>query len=176
MPHHARHASFAITDRRDALAVPGVLAVLTAAEMAADGVTPLPVSWNIPNADGSASFIPPMHALADGVVRYIGQPCAMVIATSDAAARDGAENVSVDFGEKEAAATLDEATAPGAPPVWDQCPSNVAWTGPVGDPEAWTCLCGAAHQISLVSRQHRISAMPMEPGLPWHATTTGSAG
>ena len=172
-PH--AHASFAITDRRDALAVPGVLAVLTAAEMAADGVTPLPVSWNIPNADGSASFIPPMHALADGVVRYIGQPCAMVIATSDAAARDGAENVAVDFGEKEAAATLDEATAPGAPPVWDQCPSNVSLDWSVGDPEAVErAFAGVAHQVSLDLVNHRISAMPMEPRLAVACYDTGS--
>ena len=101
------HARMTITDRDGALAQPGVVAVLTAADMAADGVAPLSVSWNLPNADGSASFLPAMHALADGRVRYVGQPCAMVVATSEAAARDGAENLAIDFHDMPAAATLE---------------------------------------------------------------------
>lgn len=160
------HASMTITDRDAALAQPGVVAVLTAADMAADGVTPLPVSWNLPNSDGSASFFPAMPALADGRVRYVGQPCAMVVATSDAAARDGAENLAIEFHEMPAAATLDEATAPGAPAVWDDCPSNIslAWTN--GDAQAVArAFAGAAHQVSLDLVNQRITATPMEPRL-----------
>ncbi|MDE0044866.1 MAG: xanthine dehydrogenase family protein molybdopterin-binding subunit [bacterium] len=160
------HASMTITDRDAALAQPGVVAVLTAADMAADGVAPLSASWNLPNADGSASYFPAMHALADGRVRYVGQPCAMVVATSDAAARDGAENLAIDFHEMPAAATLDEATAPGAPAVWDDCPSNISldWTN--GDaPAAARAFAGAAHQVELDLVNQRITAMPMEPRL-----------
>ena len=160
------HAAMTITDRNGALAQPGVVAVLTAADMAADGVAPLSASWNLRNADGSASFFPAMHALADGRVRYVGQPCAMVVATSDAAARDGAENLAIDFDDMPAAATLEEATAPGAPAVWDACPSNISldWTN--GDASAVArAFAGTAHQVSLDLVNQRITAMPMEPRL-----------
>ena len=160
------HASLTIAEQQPVLRQPGVVAVLTAADMVADGIAPLPVSWNLANADGSASFVPPMRALADGRARYVGQPCAMVIASDDAAARDAAENLVISFDEKPAAATLDEATAPGAPAVWDGCPSNISLDWANGDARSVARdFADAAHRVSLDLINQRITAMPMEPRL-----------
>ena len=161
-PH--AHAGMSIEDTGEALEQPGVVAVLTAEDMADDGIGPLPSFWDIPNSDGSASFVPAMHALADDTVRYVGQPCAVVVATSDTAARDGAERVAIDFNERPAAASLDEAMVPGAPAVWPGCPSNICleWTNGV-EAAVERAFAKAAHRVALDLVNHRVSAMPMEP-------------
>ena len=151
-----------------------MIAVLTAEDMAADGIGPLPSFWSIPNWDGSASFVPAMHALAVDRVRYVGHPCAVVVATSDAAARDGAERVAITFSERPAAATLDEAMAPGAPAVWSGCPSNVNLEWTIGDeatverafrggPTGW-------HSIWSITVLRRC---PWSRAFPWRTTMPG---
>ena len=95
------HATLRGIDTADALAVPGVVAVLTADDMPA--VAP----------DSRVTLL-----LARGRVVFAGQPVALVLAESEVAAVDGVEQVHVDYDPLPTAVTIDEALAPGAPEVW----------------------------------------------------------
>ncbi len=91
--HHA-HAS--ITGLRAPEVAPGLLAVITARELRGR-VRPFPV-----NAPAGVELADEPHPiLADGEVRYVGQPVAAVIAASAAEAKDAAELVEVDYEERE---------------------------------------------------------------------------
>jgi carbon-monoxide dehydrogenase large subunit len=160
------HARVTVTDTREALQQPGVIAVLTGADMKADGIGPIPTQWAIPSAEGEAMFIPPYEGLASDTVRFVGQAYAVVIAETEAQARDAAEHVEVDFEKMEAAATLEAARAQGAPAVWPEKPDNVSlhWTN--GDKAATeAAFARAAHVIALDLVNPRIAPMPIEPRL-----------
>ncbi len=102
------HAAIRRVDTAAALKVPGVVMVLTAADLP-----------DIPPASRNKLL------LARGRVVFMGQPVALVVAASEAAAEDGAQQVSVDYQPLPAAITLDEALADGAPLVWpDGIPSD----------------------------------------------------
>ena len=91
------HAKIAGIDTSEALAVPGVVAVLTGADMAADGVGGLPCGWGIHSKDGSPMVEPAHPPLIANVVRHVGDQVAVVIAESRAVAKDAAELVMVDY-------------------------------------------------------------------------------
>jgi carbon-monoxide dehydrogenase large subunit len=161
-PH--AHAGVAVADTQAALAVPGVVAVLTGADMAADGIGTLPTQWSIPEPDGTPMFVPPYPGLAADTVRFVGNAYAMVIARSEAVARDAAELVEVDFEERPAAATLERAAAPGAPVVWPQKPDNTSlwWTN--GDrAAAQAAFARAVHVVDLHLVNSRLAPSPVEP-------------
>ncbi len=90
------HARIASVDAGKARAMPGVVGVFIGADLAADNIGPLPCAvTHIPMA--RPLVVPPYHALARDVVRYVGEPVAFVVAESEQAARDAAEAVSVDY-------------------------------------------------------------------------------
>ncbi len=171
-PH--AHAGVSVSDVSAALASPGVVAVLTGADMAADGLGVLPTQWSIPEPDGTAMFIPPYPGLVADTVRFVGNAYAMVIATSDAAARDAAELVDVDFEERPAAATLAQAAAPDAPAVWPQKPDNTSlwWTN--GDKAATqAAFARADHVVTLDLVNNRLAPSPVEPRIAMGRYDTG---
>ncbi|MBI2160975.1 MAG: xanthine dehydrogenase family protein molybdopterin-binding subunit, partial [Candidatus Rokubacteria bacterium] len=102
-PH--AHARLRHIDTAGATKVPGVLAVLTGNDAAADGLGPIPhrpVPSNphevpLRSRDGSAFFIAPHPPLPADRARFAGEAVAIVIADTPAAARDGAERVAVDW-------------------------------------------------------------------------------
>ena len=98
-----------------AVALPGVRAVLTGADVAADGVGGMPVGWGITQPDGSPMAEPPWPIIAHDTVRFAGELVAVVIASTRSEALDGAEAVSVDYAELPVVATTataaDEGTA-----------------------------------------------------------------
>src|SRR5215470_1903095 len=91
------HAKIKKIDATAARNAPGVVAVFTGDDIAADGLGPLPCGWLIKSKDGSNMVEPPHPALAQGKVRHVGDPVAMVIATSKAAARAAAGLVDVTY-------------------------------------------------------------------------------
>src|SRR5437773_9322458 len=111
-------------DTSAAKAAPGVLAVFTAADIAADGLGGLPCGWLIKSKDGSNMIEPPHPALAQGKVRHVGDPVAMVIATSKAAAKAAAALVDVSYDVLPAIGQLADAVKPGAPQLFDEAPGN----------------------------------------------------
>ena len=102
-----------------AAASDGVVAVLTGADMAADGIGGLPCGWGITSRDGSPMVEPGHPPLVTDHVRHVGDQVAVVLAETRAIARDAAELVDVDYEELPAVADLESASADGAPLVWD---------------------------------------------------------
>jgi carbon-monoxide dehydrogenase large subunit len=169
-PHaHARIVSIA---GGDALKIPGVIAVLTGADAAADGLRPIPhrpVPANphevqLRNRDGSESFIAPHPPLPADRARLVGEAVAMVIAETAAAARDGAEAVLVEYEPLPVVITAADAVAPAAPRVWDEAGSNVCVDSDAGDAAAAeAAFRRAAHVVRLETQVNRVTGVPMEP-------------
>jgi CO/xanthine dehydrogenase Mo-binding subunit len=101
VPSSYAHANILGIDPTEALAVPGVVAVLT--------------QKDLPNVRPTNRN---KLLLARGRVMFVGQPVAMVLATNETAAADGAERVQIDYEPLPAAMSIDEALAPDAPLVW----------------------------------------------------------
>ena len=169
-PH--AHARIVRIDTAPALATPGVLAVLTGADLVADGLNPMshrPLPTNphevpLKSPDGSPFFVSDPLPLPVDRVRFVGEPVAMVVAETALAARDGADLVSVEWEPLTAVVTATDATAAGAPAVWDACPSNVAVRTEAGDAPATDAgFARAAHVVTLDSRINRVTGVPMEP-------------
>ncbi len=126
---------------------PGVLAVLTGADLAADKVGNLPAGWLIHSKDGTPMVEPPHPALAVDKARHVGDPVAVVIAETRDQARDAAALVEVDYEELPAVASLAAAAKPGAPLVWDQAKGNVCYDWQLGDPAATDAAFAKAHKV-----------------------------
>src|ERR1700692_4337411 len=106
-----------------AAAGPGVLAILTGADLATDGIGTIPCMSGVANRDKSAMATPPRPAIAaivGGRVRHVGDTVAMVVAESLAAARDAAERIAVDYQPLPAIVDTAQPLLPGRPAVWDE--------------------------------------------------------
>ncbi len=161
-PH--AHARIGSIDTAAAAAAPGVIAVFTNAEMAADGVGGLPCGWAITQSDGTAMAEPPHPVLAAGKVRHVGDPVAMVIAATRAQARDGAELVQVDYEVLPAVVTGPEAIAEGAPAVHDEAPDNLCFAWEIGDAAATEeAFAKAAHVTTIELANTRMVTNAVEP-------------
>lgn len=167
----APQASGAISglDLSAAREVPGVVAVLSAADLAQDGVAPFSVPAKLKGvaADGSGERLwtqTPRPFLVSDRVRHAAEPVAMVLAETAHAAADGAEAVVFDVDESPAVLTLDDARAQGAPLLWDDHPGNIAFRWAKGDWEAaGEALAASAHVTRLRSHVSRVAAATMEP-------------
>ena len=158
------HARIAGIDATAALAAPGVVAVLTGADMAADGIGSLPCGWGIHSKDGSPMVEPGHAPLAADVVRHVGDQVAVVIAKSKAIARDAAELVEVDYEELPVVADLDAASAEGAPLVWAEAPGNVCFDWEIGDKGATDAAFDNASRVASIDVvNNRLIANAMEP-------------
>ena len=93
------HAQIKGIDIADAVAMDGVIAVLTGAELAADGLGALPCGWMIHSKDGSEMKSPAHPIMAANTANYAGEPLALVVAESFKQAKNAAELVSVDYAE-----------------------------------------------------------------------------
>ncbi|UOM35647.1 xanthine dehydrogenase family protein molybdopterin-binding subunit [Acuticoccus sp. I52.16.1] len=159
-PH--AHAEMRRVDLAAAAAMPGVLGVYADAELAADGLGTLPCDVKL---DGPRPLIvPPRRILARGRVRYVGEPVAVVVAETPAAAMDAAEAVDIDYDALEVVTDAREALAAGAPQLWDEAPGNLAFVFERGDRAATdAAFAAAAHVVELPIVNNRLSAFPMEP-------------
>jgi len=113
-PH--AHAKIKTIDSKAAAAMPGVLAVLTGAELAADKIGNLICGWMITSKDGSQMKMAPHPAIAHGKVNYVGDAVAVVIAETLSQAKDAAEKVKVDYQLLPAVADPAKAQGQGALP------------------------------------------------------------
>ena len=158
------HARITGIDPAAALQAPGVLAVLTGADLAADGLGNLPTDASRKRRDGAPAFTTPRPALIRDRVRHVGDPVALVVATSPEAAADAAELVAVDYAPRPAVTGAARATNGGAPAVWDEAPDNVAFVWEAGSRDAVArAFTGAAHVTRLDFVVTRVAAAPLEP-------------
>jgi aerobic carbon-monoxide dehydrogenase large subunit len=149
-PHAA--AGVGVVDAAGARAMPGVLAVLTAADVSADGLGPLPPTVEANVHTGERFNFKPMPLLAVDEVRFVGQPVALIVAETKYQALDAAESLRVDYAPRPPVMAPEAAAAD---PAW-LC---MDWR--LGDAEA--AFAGAAHVVSLHLHNHRIVTNPMEP-------------
>ncbi|MBP2305476.1 molybdopterin-dependent oxidoreductase [Azospirillum melinis] len=158
------HARILGIDFTDAAAMPGVVAVLTGADMEADKVGSLPCGWQIHSKDGSPMKEPPHYPLARDRVRYVGDAVAVVIAETREQARDAAEMVVVDYEELPAVGSSTRAVAGGAPLVHDDAPDNVCYDWHLGDKAATdAAFANAAHVAKIDLVNQRLVPNAMEP-------------
>ena len=157
------HAKVKKLDASAARAAAGVLAVLTYADVAADGLGGIPTGWAVKNKDGSPMVEPPHPALTEHV-RHVGDAVAMVIATSHTAARAASSLVEVDYDVLPAAARLADAIKSGAPQVWPEAKGNVCFDWHLGDPAATdAAFVNAAHVVEIDVVNQRLAPNAMEP-------------
>jgi carbon-monoxide dehydrogenase large subunit len=150
------HARIRSIDTAPAKAVPGVLAVYTAADVAHYGEIPCLVPLSGPVKT-------PRTLLAKDIVRFVGDGVAFVVAETRAAAKAGAEAVEVDYDELPVVADIDSAIAPGAPKLWADAASNMLFDWQAGDAATTdTAIAGAAHVTRLRIVQNRIAPTSME--------------
>src|SRR6185436_21078222 len=117
---HARIVAILVDAARQ---MQGVAAVLTGTELASDNIGPLPCAvTSIPMT--TPLVVPPCHALARDVVRYVGEPIAFVVAESTEAARDAAETIVVDYAPLPPVVSIADAVLPDAPSVWPEARGN----------------------------------------------------
>ena len=160
-PH--AHARIRSIDLSRAKAAPGVLAILTGADWQASGWGNLPVPGGLKRRDGSV-FRPPYPALVKDRVRFVGDYVAFVVAQSQHQALDAAELIAVDYEPLPACVSTAEATAKGAPRVWDECPDNVGFVQLFGDKAATdAAIARADHVVRHRFVINRVTAASMEP-------------
>jgi aerobic carbon-monoxide dehydrogenase large subunit len=158
------HARITGIDTGAARGLPGVLAVVTGAELVAEGVKPISASLSFGRTGGQPGATPPRRALAHERVRFVGEPVAAVYASTLAQARDAAEAVVVEYEELPVVADVAQATARGAPLVWDAATGNVAAEMRHGRPDATAAaFAQAAHVVKLAITNQRVAALTLEP-------------
>ncbi len=158
------HARIRAIDVAQARRAPGVLAVLTGDELAARGLGAISPAYAGKRADGRPGYATPRPLLAQGTVRFVGEPVAFVVAETVDQAKDAGELVVVDYHPLPAVVTVDDALAPGAAAVWPDNPGNEAFTHEVGDASA---VDAAFARAALVVRHrvgvNRVTGNAIEP-------------
>ncbi|MGE0714244.1 MAG: xanthine dehydrogenase family protein molybdopterin-binding subunit [Alphaproteobacteria bacterium] len=156
------HARIVGIDGEAARAADGVLGVFTEADLAADGLQPMPCTVQIPMVTPLA--VPPRRALARDRVGHVGDPVALVVATSREAARDAAELVQVDYEPLPVVVDSRDALAPGAPTLWPEAPGNLAFRFQRGDRAATeAAFAAAARTVEVELVNNRVVVASIEP-------------
>jgi aerobic carbon-monoxide dehydrogenase large subunit len=168
-PH--AHARIRGIDTAAAMALPGVIAVLTGADAITDGLKPIPhrpiigpPDIALGRRDGSDKFLSRHRVLPHDKARFAGEAVAIVVADSVSAAKDAAERVRVDFEPLPAVTDTLAAAAADAPRLWDEASSNVCIDAEVGDAAATAAAFErAAHVVKLTTWIQRVTGVPLEP-------------
>ena len=158
------HARILSIDVGRAQAAPGVLAVLTGDDVRKRGLGTLMPETPRKRRDGSPAFVCPQPLLAQGRVRYVGQPVAFIVAETLNHAKDAAELIDVDYEPLPWVVTAEAALAPDAPAIWDENPGNEAFFHEIGDAEAVEdAFARAAHTVRHKTVINRVTANSIEP-------------
>jgi carbon-monoxide dehydrogenase large subunit len=161
-PH--AHARIVSIDTAAAAAAPGVLAVLTGADWRGDGMGVVPCMGSYSHRNGGKMYIPDRPALAIGKVVNVGYPVVLVVADTEAQARDAAELVAVDYEPLPAVTSCYDAFQDGAPQLYEDCPNNESYLYRVGDRDAVeAAFADADHTIEQRLVINRITANALEP-------------
>ncbi len=157
------HARIVSIDSAAALAMPGVLKIVTGAELAAAGVKPIPGSV-FKRIDPVPCAAPERRALAHERVRFVGEAVVAVVALTLQQARDAAEAIEMDYAELPMVVNVNDATAGDAPVLNDKAVDNIAGETRYGNVQATAeAFAKAAHVVKLDVVNQRVSALSLEP-------------
>ena len=145
-PH--AHARIKGIDGAAAVAMPGVLAVLTGADLAGDKIGSLICGWMINSKDGSPMKMAPHPAIAQGKANFVGDAVVLVVAETLAQAMDAAEKVNVDYEVLPAVVDPASAQAPAMPQIHEVAPRNTIYQWHLGDAHAADAALKAAGRIT----------------------------
>ncbi len=156
------HGKINSIDSTAAEAMPGVVKIFTGADF--EGVGGVPCGWGITDRHGEAMQEPAHPVLAQGKVRHVGDPIAVVVAESLQQARDAAEALDIDIEELPAVIDMKAAVA-GGTKVHDDLTGNLCYDWELGSPKAEVDAAfeSAHHVTSLELVNNRLIANPMEP-------------
>jgi aerobic carbon-monoxide dehydrogenase large subunit len=158
------HARIRSIDCSTAASMPGVIAILTGQDVVDAGLGPIPPALAIPGRGGKPMFIAAMPILAVERVRYVGEPIAIVIATTALAAADAAERITVELDPLPVAPSIETALTPGASAIHAGAPDNIALDWVDGDEAAIAAvLARAAHVERVRLADTRVAPSAMEP-------------
>jgi carbon-monoxide dehydrogenase large subunit len=144
--------------------------VVTAEDLAAAGVDLNIFAATVKNRDGTDGAAPERPILARGRVRHVGEPVAMVVAETLAAARDAAEMIGFDTDDLEVSLALEA----GGPTIHPEAPGNLAFDWGMGDEAATeAAFAAAARTVSLEIADNRVIVNSMEPRGCWAAMEDG---
>jgi carbon-monoxide dehydrogenase large subunit len=158
------HAEIVSIDASAALAMSGVIAVLTGADVAAAGQKPMPAAAPMKGRGGAEQRATPRFSLAQDRVRYVGEPVALIVAETAAQAQDAAEAVAVSYSDLPAVVAARDALAKSAPQLHETAPGNVVLDYTGGDEAATNAAFARASRVVKLSAYHtRVVGNPMEP-------------
>jgi len=161
-PH--AHARIKGVDATAARKMPGVLAVLTGADLAGDKLGNLICGWTIHSKDGSAMKMAPHPALAHAKACHVGDPVAVVIAETLAQAKDAAEKVNIDYEVLPAVADPAQAQSGSAAQIHEVAPKNTIYQWQLGDKgKTEAAFQSAAHVTKLDIVNNRLVPNAIEP-------------
>ena len=161
-PH--AHAKIRKIDTAAASKMPGVIAIWTGAEFAADKLGPLICGWMVNSRDGSPMKMAPHPALAAGKVSHVGDAYAVVIAQTLAQAKDAAEKIVTDFEVLPAVTDPAQAQAKGSVQIHEVAPANTIYNWHIGDPDAnAAAMKKAKHVTKLDFINNRLVPNALEP-------------
>jgi carbon-monoxide dehydrogenase large subunit len=170
-PH--AHARIKRIDTKAAEKMPGVVAVLTGEQLAADKIGNLICGWMIHSKDGSPMKMAPHPAIAAGKVCYVGDPVALVVAETLAQAKDAAESIAVDYDTLPA--ITDPAKAKSATQIHEVAPKNTIYEWHLGDaPKTAAAFARAKHVTKIDIVNNRLVPNAMEPRVAIGEYDTGS--
>tara|TARA_R110002096_G_scaffold13386_10_gene47544 strand:+ start:6141 stop:8426 length:2286 start_codon:yes stop_codon:yes gene_type:complete len=154
------HAAITGLDVSAATKVPGVRLVLTAQGLGVTGITTGMAGTTVRNQDGSKGANPLRPLLAEGVLRYVGEAVAMIVAESLDAARDAAELIALETDDRPVKLSI----APGGPVVHDLAPDNCAYDWAMGEASGVAAaMAASAHRVTLDVVHNRVICNSMEP-------------
>ncbi len=158
------HADITSIDLAATKASPGVVCVLTAADVAAAGFNTIPTGPDLKSTDGTLAIKHGLPILADKKVCFVGQPIAMVVASTKLAAEDAAALASIEYKELPVASNPHKALADDAPLLHEGTESNLSLHFEHGDKTATDAAFDkAAHTTALTIKSQRLIGAPMEP-------------
>ena len=160
----AAHGVIRAVDTSRALALPGVLAVLTGRDLAAAGLGAIPPAASFPGRGGKALASAPIPPLAVDRVRDVGEAVAIAVAETAAQAADAAALVILDLDPLPAAADVDRALAASAHPIWPEAAGNIAFDWTDGDAiTVDAAIRGAVHVARVRLHDTRVAPSALEP-------------
>ena len=158
------HARIRRIDTSQALAVEGVLCVLTGADAVKEGLGGFPPHFMPEDRGGPKGYRTLRPVLVADRVRCVGDRVAFVVAETLAAARDAAELIDIEYEPLDAVTNLEAAVKPGAPSIWDDCPGNVSFVLEMGDKAATDAAFEtAAHVVAARLENNRLAPSALEP-------------
>ena len=161
-PH--AHAEITGINKAAAEAAPGVVAVYDGHQLTGDGIGNIICGWAITSKDGSPMNMGAWSALATSKVRYVGDAVAIVVAETQAQARNAAELVEVSYNELPAVVGSENALKAGAAQIHENAPGNLIFDWGIGEEAATdAAIAGAARTVSLEITNNRVSPNAMEP-------------